>query len=294
MKKKTALILIILDLLIGSFVCFYAGNLFASDISNLFQDLYLINSFPLLMFSFYFVLIFIFLIRFYRYPQFGKKIILLYTNIAVLLSLIGIITSIISGIIYESFVKPYPFFGYLFVMMISHTLILVAALITYFMVKEDMEEDKDIKKFKLKYILYSIVLPILTFMAMYRFGAVLWMPIYAQARTLYMTFVFYLWICLPMALLFHIVFYFLDIYKNMKQAVIYCGSILVVHLILGIIVIIIGSTNTQFISAISTALPLERLASSPIDTIIQMVLMLFLSAYYCLYSYISVKRELSK
>ena len=60
------------------------------------------------------------------------------------------------------------------------------------------------------------------FLALYRFGSVLWMPIYVQARTLYLTWTFYVWALLPMALLLHVVFHFFDVYKAFepKQTVI--------------------------------------------------------------------------
>lgn len=298
LSKKVTLIIIACILVVGSFVSFYAGNLLMSDLSNMFygvHDIYIISSFPMALLILYFVLGFLFIIRYYRYPQYRKSLLNLYSIYLGIIGLIGVVVSILTGtIIYHNMFAPYPFFLYTIIMLIIHLVSLVLSIYYNVILRKKIEDDTEKRKFKIQYILTTILLVVLSVMALYRFGSFLWMPIFAQGRTLYLTIWFYIWVCLPMAVIVHIVLYFLDIYKNYKQAIIYTSIVLVLHFVLGIVVVSLMKGNPVFISAISPALPLERLATSPMDTYIELIGIGVISAWYVFYSIRSRVRELKK
>lgn len=296
LSKKKTLIILICILAVGSFISFYAGNLLMSDLSNMFygvHDIYIISSFPMALLILYFVLGFLFIIRYYRYPKYRKNLINLYTIYFGIIGLIGVVVSILTGtIIYHNMFAPYPFWGYTIIMLIVHLVSLVLSIYYNVVLRKKINNDEEKRTFKIQYILTTIVLVVLSVMALYRFGSFLWMPIYAQGRTLYLTIWFYIWVCLPMAIIVHIILYFLDVYKNYKQAIIYTAIIFGLHIALGIVVVSLMRGNPVFISAISPALPLERLATSPMDTYIELIGIAIIGAWYLFYSIRSRVREL--
>ncbi len=297
MKKKTALILLIVLLLVGSFVTFYSGNMLSSDISNMFygvHDIFIVSSLPLFFITLDFILGILFVLRFYRYPDRRKSIVNLYTILAMVFAILGTIFCILTGVVYKDFMTPYPFHGYCLILLIVNAIIFGLCLALNIYAKKTMKEDSSDHKIKFHYVLYTGIAVVLMFFALYRFGSVMWMVVYAQARTLYLTFPFYLWALIPMALLLHVVFYFLDIYGNYKRAIIYTAIVLGLEIILGAVVVIIGYTNTSFISAISPALPLERLATKPLDVISNIAIIIIVAGYYLIYSIRSVKEHKAK
>jgi len=295
LSKKVAFISSVISLLIGSFITFYAGNLACSDLSNMFygvNDIYFVSSIPLFLVSTYFVVIVLFIIRFYRYPEIGKKLILRYSMIMLVISFIALLSTFIGGVfVYGSLLAPYPFNGYFILMLILNASILALMVFIQLFVRKNMDNDTSDKKVKLHYMVNTTILCILIYMSMYRFGSVLWSPFYIHLRTLYLTWPFYVWVSVPMMLVLHIIFYFLDMYKNYLISVIYTGLILLLHLIFGLIVSVHVSLFPEFISAISPALPLERLATSPLDTIIGLVGIALIGGYYLVYSIRSYLKE---
>lgn len=298
LTKKQALLLITLILILGSIVTFYGGNLLCSDLSNMFygvHDIYIISSFPMALTILYFVLGFLFTIRYYRYPQYKKRMINLYTILFGIVALIGIVFTILTvTIIYKNLFAPYPFFGYSVIMLLVHLAIFIFSIYVNILIRKKLEDDSERRKFKVSYIVTTIVLFVLSILAFYRFGSVIYMPLYAQGRTFYMTVWFYIWACMPMAILVHNVLYFLDIYKNNKQALKYTAIVSILQISLGIVVVRLMKNYPIFISAISPALPLERLATSPIDTYIGLYGVTVLVLYYCFYCFRSVYRDSKK
>lgn len=291
MSKRSALIILGLLAFFGALVTFYGTNCFMSDVCNMFHDNGIIASLPILAVCAEFTLATVFVMRFYRYPMYKKAMINLYTIIAVCFSLIGFVTAILAGIlVYGSFILPYPFFGYLILMLIYHFAV-VAYCLFINITNRKKEDDPEKRTLKFKYVLYSILLPVLIYMAYNKLGAVLFMVTYAHFRTLYMTFILYLALLVPFAMLCHIVMYFMDVYKGKElKGVIVAGVIFVLNIVLSVAVMITGSHNPQFISAVSPALPLERLMTFPLDTIVRFVFMLLLSGYYLFYAIRSMKR----
>lgn len=295
MKKKTAVILLALLAVTGSIVTFYATNLLFSDLSNMFygvHDAYIIASIPLFTIALDFTAAFIFVMRYYRYPEYKKAMIRLYTIYLMAFSFIGLVFSVLTGVyIYHSFTVSYPIFCYPLMMLLVSAVLFAAGLVIRLLCQKKMPEDPAKRHYKVKYILYSIMLSLLTYYAFDKFGALIFAPAYAQVRTLYLTFPFYLSMLLPMALLIHIIVYFMDGYVGREKAAIRIViALFFLNLIAGIAVFLIGANNTTFISAVSPALAMERLAAFPINTVFQFVVMTVMTIYYLIYALITLKK----
>lgn len=288
MSKKFTVITSIIIAVIGSIITFYATNLVLSDVSNMFymtvtKDV--ISSLPALFMAINFTLATLFVIRMYRYPKIKKALINLYTILLAVFSLFGLIFSILTGtMIYHNYVAPYPFFGYSIIHTVLFVVLIVGAIYINIFVRKNMEDDKERRPRKVKYVIYTTFLSLLIFFAYNRFGSFLCAFIYAHFRTLYFTFPFYLSLLLPIGLLLHVFLYFFDVYKGHEnRGIVVPAVIFGLNIILFACIAIIGSNNTQFISAISPALPIERLLTKPIDIILQFILLFLLSGFYLFY-----------
>ena len=102
------------------------------------------------------------------------------------------------------------------------------------------------------------------------------MPVYAQWSSLYMTFVYYLFLLIPMALLCLRVLGLLG-NKNLLIPTIVVAAL---NVILFAVTAIIGVNDSAFISAVSAAAPLERLGSMPMEILIHFVAYLGVSIFY--------------
>lgn len=294
MKKKTAAILLAVLGVTGSLVNFYAVNLLFSDLSNMFygvHDDYIISSIPLFMLSVLFTAAFTFVLRYTRYPQYRKAIVRLYSVYLCIFSGIGAVFAILSGThIYHDFLAPYPFAAYPLVMLILHAALFAAGIVIGCRNKK-RPADPEKRHRKPKYILYSILLPVFTYFAENKLGALLFAPFYAQGRTLGLTLPFYVSLLLAPMLLTHIAVYFLGGYeKHEEDAIRNVSVIMALSLAAGLLVFVLGYRNTSFISAVSPALALERLAAFPVDTILQFAVTMLMSIYYLIYAIVTYKR----
>ena len=307
-KRKTALLLVIISVA-GSFETFYASNMIFSDVANAFMglnDIYFIASIPALVISFDFVLAAIYTARLFIKPHLKKRMGRLYGAWLGVLSAVGLAAGILTGsIVYRSFTAPYPFPGYTILSIAVNAALLAVGVAVIIKNKKTPEEDSGVSKaieaeIALKqgrklpyvarrvnfiYVVHTILLFAMVFLAFNRFGALLWSPVYVQWRTLYITFPFYLWLLIPIGLLAHSVFYILKVFSR-KPGLGLVNSILlfVINLALAAACIIIGTHNTLFISAISPALALERLAAMPVDTMIQAAGSFLISLYMLVFS----------
>jgi len=289
MTKKQLAISLVIIMIFGSLTTFYGMNLLMSDLANMFytslsQDI--ISSLPLFIIALDFVLATLFVIRLYKHFDQKRALVNLYANLLEINSVVGIVTALLSGwIVYHDFMAPYPFPYYVLVCVILHTILLGVALWADLSLKKKLEEDTDHRKIKPKYVGYTIVLWLLTLFSYNRFGALLCAPVYVQLRTLDLTFPFYISLLLPLALLIYVIGNFLGWYKkNPKIAVIFPVIVLVLDIVFCVWVVYLGTSNTQFISAISPALGLERLATKPVDTILQFGGIGLLSIYYAFFA----------
>ena len=281
MSKKFVIISLIITAIIGSLVTFYASNLFFSDVSNFgagFMNTTLFVTLPMMLFGAMLIALPLFVIRFYQRPNSRKVLCRNYLFIAIALAAFGAIFAVLGGVLnMHSFVKPYPFPGYLIIMLVLHALIIAGAAVTLFKVVLKMPDDTEKYKVSVKHVFHTLGLYLLIALAFNRFGAFLFMPVYVQWSTLYKTFVYFLFLLIPMALLVIKVLKILEIGKG------YFIPLLVVailNVVLMALVVVFGVSDSTFISAVSAAAPLERLGSMPMELLIHFVVYLGISVYY--------------
>ena len=278
MSKKFVMISLALIAIFGSLLTFYASNLFFSDVANFGSGSpTLFVTFPALLLGAMFVAAALFIVRFYQRPNSRKVLSRNYLFIAIALACFAVIFAVLGGIInYRGNFLSYPFPGYLIIMIVLNVLIIAGAAITLFKVVLKMPDDTEKYKVKPLHVLHTFGLFLLISLAFNRFGAFLLMPVYVQWSSLYMTFVYYLFLLIPMALLVIKVLGILD-YKSLFIPTVVVAALAV---ILFAVTAIIGVNDSAFISAVSAAAPLERLGSMPMEILIHFVTYLGVSIYY--------------
>lgn len=278
MSKKFVMISLALIAIFGSLLTFYASNLFFSDVANFGSGSpTLFVTFPALLLGAMFVAAALFIVRFYQRPNSRKVLSRNYLFIAIALACFAVIFAVLGGIInYRGNFLSYPFPGYLIIMIVLNVLIIVGAAITLFKVVLKMPDDTEKYKVKPLHVLHTLGLFLLISLAFNRFGAFLLMPVYVQWSSLYMTFVYYLFLLIPTALLVIKVLGILD-YKPLFIPTVVVAALAV---ILFAVTAIIGVNDSAFISAVSAAAPLERLGSMPMEILIHFVTYLGVSIYY--------------
>ena len=278
MSKKFVMISLALIAIFGSLLTFYASNLFFSDVANFGSGSpTLFVTFPALLLGAMFVAAALFIVRFYQRPNSRKVLSRNYLFIAIALACFAVIFAVLGGIInYRGNFLSYPFPGYLIIMIVLNVLIIAGAAITLFKVVLKMPDDTEKYKVKPLHVLHTLGLFLLISLAFNRFGAFLLMPVYVQWSSLYMTFVYYLFLLIPMALLVIKVLGILD-YKPLFIPTVVVAALAV---ILFAVTAIIGINDSAFISAVSAAAPLERLGSMPMEILIHFVTYLGVSIYY--------------
>ena len=278
MSKKFVMISLALIAIFGSLLTFYASNLFFSDVANFGSGSpTLFVTFPALLLGAMFVTAALFIVRFYQRPNSRKVLSRNYLFIAIALACFGAIFAVLGGVInYRGNFLSYPFPGYLIIMIVLNVLIIAGAAITLFKIVLKMPDDTEKYKVKPLHVLHTLGLFLLISLAFNRFGAFLLMPVYVQWSSLYMTFVYYLFLLIPMALLVIKVLGILD-YKPLFIPTVVVAALAV---ILFAVTAIIGVNDSAFISAVSAAAPLERLGSMPMEILIHFVTYLGVSIYY--------------
>lgn len=289
MNKNIAGVVLVILAVVGSALTFFGLNLLFSDLANMLMSTItvdIISSFPGFILALDFILASIYVLRYVYRPQYRRRMTLTYLVILGVFSVLGMISCILSGIVvYKTMLAPYPFKGYIVMCLVVHTLTLFFSIGGFYNAKKWMKPDPERRKIKVHYVIYTIVLSILICFAYYRLGAVILSPLFIQWRTLYLTWPFYSAMLLPIALLAHTVLYSFGVYTRwQKGGIIHASILLGLSVGFSLAIILIGINNTTFISSISPVLPLERLASMPIDTIVYVLLMVGFSIYELVYS----------
>ena len=276
MNKKHSLIVIIASAIIGSFIMFYASNLVLYDVglnTYGFQELSIISSLPLFLVGLSFSLVAMYILKIQKYSHSLRKVTNIYSVVLAAYAGVGLITSILTGaMVYGTFVGPYPFAGYALVCTILNTLILAFALVTRFYLVKKLPEDTYVTTLGVKKVFKALGLGFVMFFAFNRLGAVMWAIDYGQARTFYMTWIFYLYMLVPAATVVYLALgYFGKGAKESKFTRIYILALIGVHFVFGILTIVIGATNPLFVQAVSCAMGLERLAAMPVVILLMFV-----------------------
>ena len=281
MSKKFVVISLAILAIIGSIWTFYASNMFFGDVSNFgagFMKTTLFVTLPGLLLGAMMVTAALFIVRFYLRPNSRKILCRNYLFIAIALGAFGVIFTILGAVLnMHSFIKPYPFPSYLIIMLVLHILIVVAAAVVLFKVVLKMPDDTEQFKVKPLHVLHTLGLFLLIALAFNRFGAFLLAPVYVQWSTFYKTFVYYLFLLIPMALLVIKVLKLLEISDKLFIPAI---AVAAINVVLFALVVILGANDAAFISAVSAAAPLERLGSMPMELFIHFAAYLGVSVYY--------------
>ena len=281
MSKKFVIISLAILAAVGSIWTFYASNMFFGDVSNFgagFMKTTLFVTLPGLLLGALFVTACLFIIRFYLRPNSRKILARNYLFVAIALGCFGLLFTVLGGVLnLHSFIKPYPFAGYLIIVLVLNVLIIAGSAVVLFKIVLKMPEDTEKYKVSVKHVFHTLGLFLLIALAFNRFGAFLLAPVYVQWSTLYKTFVYYLFLLIPMALLVVKVLKLLEIRKHFLIPVV---AIAVLNAGLMIAILLLGGSDAAFVSAVSAAAPLERLGSMPMELFIHFFTYFGVSTYY--------------
>lgn len=270
MSKKFSLIALAIIAVLGSLMAFAASNLFFTDVPYFgphIMDTAIFSSFTALFFGAYFVMGAMYIVRSYLKPNIRRRMSRTYLIVTIALSVLGMIFAILSGAVTYSgnFAAPYPFPGFLILMLVAHFLVLCGAIVSLAVLVRRIPADTKQFKVGAKHVFFTMGWFLFTALAFNRFGAFLTMPLYVELRNFHLTFLFYLFLLVPMAILVKKVF---DVYELKLNRFIYVIVVFAINLVLFLAVAIIGMNDTTFVSSLSPAMPLERLAAKPVEIII--------------------------
>ena len=190
-----------------------------------------------------------------------------YLKTTIVLAALGFVFAILAGVINYggNFASKYPFPGFIIIAMIAHLLVLGGAIFALVKPVKALPEDTEEFKVGVKHVFFTMGWFLFTALAFNRFGAFLAMPMYVELRNFHLTFLFYLFLLVPMAILVKKVF---DVYELKLNRFIYVIAVFATNLVLFVVVAIIGMKDTTFVSSLSPVMPLERLAAKPVEILI--------------------------
>ena len=273
MSRRLTLAALVALTLLGSLFAILGANMFFSDIGNMSAvgPKGFITTFPALMFAALFPTCFLYVLRFYLRPKTFKRMTRLYVIIAMALSFVGLLCSILSGVmVYGSFVKPYPFPGYLIIFMVLHILVLGGGVYALIRLNK-LPEDEERFKVNAKHVFKTIGWFLFISLAIERFGLFVASPVYIYWRNFYMTFPFYLFLLVPAFLGTVKVLDVLGYFEKPKLKMILSIAGIACTVVLFVAIAIPGILNTSYVSSVSTAMPMERLGSKPMEILIHLL-----------------------
>lgn len=270
MSKKFSLIALAIIAVLGSLMAFAASNLFFTDVPYFgphIMDTAIFLSFTALLFGAYFVIGAMYIVRSYLKPNIRKKMSKTYLKTTMVLAGLGFVFAILAAVINYNgnFLASAPFPGFIILMMVAHLLVLGGSIFALLKPVKALPEDTEEFKVGAKHVFFTMGWFLFTALAFNRFGAFLTMPIYVELRNFYQTVFFYLFLLVPMAILVKKVF---DVFELKLNRFIYVIILFAINLVLFVVVAIIGLNDTTFVSSLSPAMPLERLAAKPVEIII--------------------------
>ena len=270
MSKKFSLIALAIIAVLGSLIAFAASNLFFTDVPYFgphIMDTAIFLSFTALLFGAYFVIGAMYIVRSYLKPNIRKKMSKTYLKTTMVLAGLGFVFVILAAVINYNgnFLASAPFPGFIILMMVAHLLVLGGSIFALLKPVKALPEDTEEFKVGAKHVFFTMGWFLFTALAFNRFGAFLTMPIYVELRNFYQTVFFYLFLLVPMAILVKKVF---DVFELKLNRFIYVIILFAINLVLFIVVAVIGMNDTTFVSSLSPAMPLERLAAKPVEIII--------------------------
>ena len=276
MLKKRSHILIALALItfVGAWFAMLASNMLGSDLANKdvgFGNMTLFVSLPAVFFVLTFVVTILYIIRMHKHPDCLKRLTRLYSIYYIVFGVLGVVFSIVGGLVcYGTLVGPNPFPGYLIIFMILNLLVACAGGYGLLVCTKKLPEDQGKVKVGVVYVLKTIGWFLFVCLLLNRLGMFVTFPFYVYLRNFYKTFPFYLYLLLPV---FLGVIEVLHIYKVGSKKLISILTYVALGLNVALFgyIVAMGVTDTAFISSVSQAMPLERLASKPLEILIHFV-----------------------
>lgn len=264
MSRRFIIIALIVATILGSLFTVQASNMFFSDIINIAATGNLFATFAAMSVAICCVLVIFYLLRNYKNPGCKKRITRLYSIIAIVVCLIGTVSTIVSATtVYHTFVGNHPFAGFHIFHLILNLLLIGAGV--YGLIKSfKMEQDENRVKVGPRYVFKTIGWFLFTCLLLNRLGTFLGMPTYVYLRNLGQTFPFYLNLLVPTFLGVLEALYILGLLKG-KRLFVLTMVALGVNVVFFAYIAIMGMNDSAFVSSLSQAMPLERAASKPVE-----------------------------
>ena len=274
MNKKYALICLAVLAVLGALFTAQASNMLFDDLFNkgvAFENMTLVVSLPAVSVATMLVLGVLWLIRTYKHPDCKKRITRLYLIIAAVFGLIGLVGSILGGaLIYGTFTGSHPFPGYLIIFMVLYALILCGGAFALVRLHK-LPDDEERFKVDVKHVFKTIGWFLFICLAIERLGLFVASPVYIYWRNFYMTFPFYIFLLVPAFLGTVKVLDLLGYLEKPNLKLILSIAGIACTVVLFVAIAIPGILNTAYVSSVSTAMPLERLASKPLEILIHLL-----------------------
>ena len=272
-QKQMIILALAVATVLGALFTVLASNMFFSDIVNIsagFAHATLFVSLPAIAVSMTLTMVVLWVLRTYRHPDCFRRISKLYAIIAIALNGVGVLGCILSAIVvYGNFFSNQPFPGYLLIFLLLNLAIIGMCVFGLLKLKT-VKEDEGRIKINFLYVLKTIGWFLFIVMVFNRLGTLLGAPTYIYLRNLYKTFPFYILLLAPLGLGILVVLNILGLLKK-KQLIISTCAVLGCMLVLWIYTAVMGVNDTGFISSLSQAMPLERMASKPLEMLIQLL-----------------------
>ena len=268
MKRKYVILSLICLTVVGALFAMLASNMLFSDIGNISSgESTFAVSIPAATFAATFVLAILYFIRITKRPECFRRITHLYLIIALALNALGFAENIFAAIsVYGTLVSSHPFPGYTIIFLVLQAAVVGCSIFGLLKLK-NVEQDKERTHINFGYVMKTIGWFLFIALILNRLGTFLTMPFYVYLRNLYKTFPFYIYLLVPLFLgTVEVLHKFKMI--NRKQLKLFAIIGLAVNVALFAYIAVMGITDTGFISSLSQAMPLERLASKPVEILI--------------------------
>ena len=266
-NKKIIIISLIVLTVLGSLFTALASNMLFDDLFNVgagMANSTLFVSLPAVSVASVFVMVVLLMLRTYKRPDCAKRISRLYYIITIVLGGIGVLGVILSAaVVYKNFFGKHPFPGYLMIFLILNLLIIASGVFGLRLAKK-MPEDTGRIKVNFLHVLKTIGWVMFIGMVFNRFGMLLGAPSYIYLRNLHQTFPFYLYLLMPLFLGVVEVLHILQLVDR-KKLIIMAIVGLGLNVVFFAYIAIMGLNDTAFVSSLSQAMPLERMASKPVE-----------------------------
>ena len=270
MKKKYLIISLIALTVVGALFTALSSNMLFDDLFNKsvkFADATLFVSIPAVMFTLLFVLGIFYVLRCYQHKDCVKRISKHYLILAAVFGAIGAFFSVFGNLkCYGTLFGRHPFPGYSIIFLVLNLAMLGGAIFGLLKVKS-LKDDEGRVQIKVGYVFKTIGWFLFVCLMLNRLGMFLAAPIYIYWRNLYQTFPFYIYLLVPLFLGVLEAMYILKLLDRKKLFILGIVGI-ALNVVLFVYIAVMGVNDTAFISSLSQAMPLERMASKPLEILI--------------------------